>query len=152
MYRSALRSRKQLARVVCGLCATAAEGERMALTAISPLDGRYATQVQSLAPYFSEEALIHYRVRVELTWLVTLSERPELPHVRPLTPPERQLLETWGTTFNSAQAQRVKAIEATIGHDVKAVEYYLKERFHGTTLEDMREWVHFCCTSEDMSN
>ncbi len=77
----------------------------MALTAISPLDGRYAAQVQSLAPYFSEEALIHYRVRVELTWLVTLSERPELPHVRPLTPSERQLLETWVTTFDSEQAQ-----------------------------------------------
>jgi adenylosuccinate lyase len=90
----------------------------MALTAISPLDGRYAAQVQSLAPYFSEEALIHYRVRVELAWLVILSEWPELPHVRPLTPSERQLLEMWVTTFDSEQAQRVKAIEATIGHDV----------------------------------
>ena len=124
----------------------------MALTAISPLDGRYTAQVQSLAPYFSEEALIHYRVCIELTWLVTLSERPELPHVRPLTPPERQLLATWVTTFDNEQAQRVKAIEATIGHDVKAVEYYLKERFQDTTLEDVREWVHFCCTSEDISN
>src|SRR4030095_10212140 len=124
----------------------------MALTAISPLDGRYTAQVPSLAPYFSEEALIHYRVRVELAWLVTLSKRPELPHVRPLMPPERQLLETWVTAFNSEQAQRVKAIEAIIGHDVKAVEYYLKERFQATTLEDMREWVHFCCTSEDMTN
>jgi adenylosuccinate lyase len=124
----------------------------MTLTAISPLDGRYATQVRSLAPYFSEEALIYYRVRVELAWLVTLSERPELPHIRPLTPGERQLVERWGTTFDSAQARRVKAIEATIGHDVKAVEYYLKERFQSTTLEDMREWVHFCCTSEDMTN
>src|SRR5262245_9606153 len=152
MYRSALRSRKQLARVVCGLCATAAEGERMALTAISPLDGRYATQVQSLASYFSEEALIHYRVRVELAWLVTLSEQPELPHIRSLTPTEQQLLATWVTTFDSEQAQGVKAVEVTIGHDVKAVEYYLKERFQGTTLEDMREWVHFCCTSEDITN
>src|SRR4029453_13001599 len=108
MYRSALRSRTQLARAVCGLCAPAAEGERMALTAISPLDGRYTAQVQSLAPYFSEVALIHYRVRVELAWLVTLSERPELPHIRPLTPPERQLLETWVTTFDNEQAQAVK--------------------------------------------
>ena len=58
----------------------------MALASISPLDGRYAAQVQSLAPYFSEEALIHYRVRVELAWFLTLSERPELPHIRPLTP------------------------------------------------------------------
>jgi adenylosuccinate lyase len=93
----------------------------MALTAISPLDGRCATQVQLLAPYFSEEALIRYRIRVELAWLVTLSERPELPHIRPLTPTEQQLLETWVTTFDGEQAQRVKAIEATIGHDVKAV-------------------------------
>jgi adenylosuccinate lyase len=120
----------------------------MALTSISPLDGRYAIQVQSLVPYFSEEALIHYRVRVELAWLVTLSECPDLLHIRPLTPLERQLLETWIATFNSEQAQHLKAIEATIGHDVKAVEYYLKERFQDTTLEDMREWVHFCCTSE----
>jgi adenylosuccinate lyase len=124
----------------------------MALTSLSPLDGRYTAQVQSLTRYFSEAALIHYRIRVELAWLVTLSERPELPHIRPLTPDERQLVEMWGTTFDSAQAQRVKAIEATIGHDVKAVEYYLKERFQGTTLEDMREWVHFCCTSEDITN
>jgi adenylosuccinate lyase len=124
----------------------------MALASISPLDGRYAPQVQSLAPYFSEEALIHYRVRVELAWFVTLSEQLELPHIRPLTPSERQLVERWVTTFDSEQAQRVKAIEATIGHDAKAVEYYLKERFQGTTLEDMREWVHFCCTSEDITN
>jgi adenylosuccinate lyase len=124
----------------------------MALTSISPLDGRYAIQVQSLVPYFSEEALIHYRVHVELAWLVTLSECPDLPHIRPLTPLERQLLETWIATFNSEQAQHLKAIEATIGHDVKAVEYYLKERFQDTTLEDMREWVHFCCTSEDITN
>jgi adenylosuccinate lyase len=124
----------------------------MTLTAISPLDGRYAVQVQSLVPYFSEEALIRYRMRVELAWLVALSERPELPHIRPLTPAERQLLATWVTTFDSEQAQRVKAIEATIGHDVKAVEYYLKERCQGTTLEDMREWLHFCCTSEDITN
>jgi len=124
----------------------------MALTSISPLDGRYAAQVQSLAPYFSEEALIHYRVRIELAWFVTLSERPELPQIRSLTPSELQLVEIWGTTFDSTQAQRVKAIEATIGHDVKAVEYYLKERCQGTTLEDMREWIHFCCTSEDITN
>jgi adenylosuccinate lyase len=124
----------------------------MALTSISPLDGRYATQAQSLAPYFSEEALIHYRVRVELAWLVTLSAQPALPHIRSLTPSERQLLEMWVTTFDSEQAQRVKAIEAIIGHDVKAIEYYLKERCQGTTLEDMREWVHFCCTSEDITN
>lgn len=124
----------------------------MALTSISPLDGRYAAQVQSLALYFSEEALIHYRVQVELAWLVTLSEQPELPHVRPLASSERQLLQTWITTFDTAQAQRVKALEATIGHDVKAVEYYLKERLQGTTLDDLREWVHFCCTSEDITN
>jgi adenylosuccinate lyase len=124
----------------------------MALTSISPLDGRYAAQVQSLASYFSEEALISYRIRVELAWLVTLSEQPELPHIRALTSGERQLLATWVTTFDSEQAQQVKAIEATIGHDVKAVEYYLKERCQGTTLEDMREWVHFCCTSEDITN
>jgi adenylosuccinate lyase len=124
----------------------------MALTSISPLDGRYAAQTQLLASYFSEEALIRYRVQVELAWLKTLSEQPALPHVRSLTPPERELLETWVTTFDSEQAQRVKAVEATIGHDVKAVEYYLKERLQGTTLEDMREWVHFCCTSEDITN
>jgi adenylosuccinate lyase len=78
----------------------------MALTAISPLDERYTTQVQALAPYFSEWALIRYRVQVEIAWLVLLSERPECPEVRLMSAAEQQLLQDWVTTFDVQQAQR----------------------------------------------
>jgi adenylosuccinate lyase len=96
--------------------------------------------------------LMRYRVQVEIAWLVLLSERPECPQVRSMSAVERQLLQGWVSAFDVQQAQRVKTIEATIHHDVKAVEYYLKERLQETSLADMREWVHFCCTSEDISN
>ena len=124
----------------------------MSLTALSPLDGRYASQAQALSPYFSEWALIRARLQVEIAWLTTLSARPELPHIRPISDVEQQLLADWVATFDIQQAQHVKAIEATTGHDVKAVEYYLKDRLAETSLADIREWAHFCCTSEDISN
>lgn len=124
----------------------------MSLTALSPLDGRYASQVQALSPYFSEWALMRSRLQVEIAWLTTLSAHPEFPHIRAMSAGEQQLLADWLTTFDIQQAQHVKAIETTTGHDVKALEYYLKDRLAGTSLADMREWVHFCCTSEDISN
>lgn len=124
----------------------------MTLIAISPLDGRYAADVQDLVPYFSEWALIRARLQVEIAWLVLLSERPECPQVRGLSPAERQRLQDWLGAFDVEQAQRVKAIEATVRHDVKAVEYYLKTRMQETSLADLSEWVHFCCTSEDITN
>jgi adenylosuccinate lyase len=124
----------------------------MSLTAVSPLDGRYYTQVQALAPYFSEYALMRYRLQVEIAWLTLLAERPELPEVRAMSEAEQQLLQHWLTTFDTTEAQQIKAIEATTRHDVKAVEYYLKARLRSTSLADLCEWVHFGCTSEDISN
>ncbi|MSS71793.1 MAG: adenylosuccinate lyase [Candidatus Latescibacteria bacterium] len=81
-----------------------------------------------------------------------MSERPEISHVRPFTELETRLLRSWATGFDEREAQRVKEIEAIARHDVKAVEYYLKERLGGTSLEGMKESVHFCCTSEDINN
>jgi adenylosuccinate lyase len=120
--------------------------------AISPLDGRYAARVAALSQYFSEWALIRSRFRVEVAWLMMLSERREFPQVRHMSITEQQCLQDWVATFDVQQAQRVKEIEAVIRHDVKAVEYYLKERLQETSLADLREWVHFCCTSEDITN
>lgn len=122
------------------------------LEAVSPLDGRYRAQTKDLADAFSEYALIRYRVQVELAWLRLMAERPEILAVRALTESENRLLDELMDGFDGTQAARVKAIEATTRHDVKAVEYYLKERLADTSLADIREFVHFCCTSEDINN
>jgi adenylosuccinate lyase len=124
----------------------------MSVRSVSPLDGRYAGQIQALADYFSEWALIKYRIHVEVEWLIMMAGRPEISHVRPFTDEEADMLRSWVTEFGDAQAERVKAIEQTTRHDVKAVEYYLKERLRDTPLDPMREAVHFCCTSEDINN
>lgn len=124
----------------------------MSLTAISPLDGRYAAQMHVLAEYFSEWALIRYRVMVEIEWLIAMSERPEISHVRALTAAETGMLRAWVSAFDVQAAQRVKEIEAVTRHDVKAAEYYVRERLQGTSLADLQEFVHFCCTSEDINN
>lgn len=124
----------------------------MSLMSLSPLDGRYRGDVEHLSRYFSEYGLISYRFQVEIAWLVQLSECPEIPQARSMTPTEKELLLSWGEAFSVADAERIKAIEADIGHDVKAVEYDLKNRLGNTSLRDMREWVHFCCTSEDITN
>jgi adenylosuccinate lyase len=124
----------------------------MSLDALSPLDGRYLSQMCGLGHYFSEAALMRYRVRVEVEWLLTMAARPEIDHVRPFSEAERQLLRSWTAAFDEAQALRIKEIEKRTRHDVKAVEYYLKERLVGTSLEEVAESVHFCCTSEDINN
>lgn len=124
----------------------------MSLRSLSPLDGRYAAQVQALSAHFSEWALIKYRVHVEIEWLIMMADRPELTHVRAFTDEERGWLRSWVPAFDDVQAERVKAIEQTTRHDVKAVEYYIKERLRGTSLESVSEAVHFCCTSEDINN
>jgi len=124
----------------------------MSLKSISPLDGRYEAAVAPLADFFSEYALIRYRVIVELQWLLVMSEQPEIAEVRAFTEAERQLLMDWMATFGPEQAERVKEIESTTRHDVKAVEYYLRERLRETSLRDVEEFVHFCCTSEDINN
>jgi adenylosuccinate lyase len=124
----------------------------MSLMSLSPLDGRYRSQTAGLAGCLSEWALIRYRVHMEIEWLLTMSEWPEIACVRPFSEAERQLLRSWIASFDEAEAGRVKEIEQTTRHDVKAVEYYLKERLAGTSLADVSGFVHFCCTSEDINN
>lgn len=124
----------------------------MSLSAISPLDGRYAEQTAALAPYFSEGALIRFRVQVEVEWLLALSAHPAIDGVRAFTPDEIASLQNLAADFNEADAARVKEIERTTRHDVKAVEYFIKEKLAETSLANAREWVHFACTSEDINN
>ena len=124
-----------------------------ALTALSPLDGRYRAKVAALAEHFSEYALIRERVRVELVWLEALSDEPGVAEVAPFSKATRQMLEQAAREFSLVDAERVKAIERTTNHDVKAIEYWLKERF-STVPEVARaaEFIHFACTSEDINN
>ena len=119
---------------------------------LSPLDGRYREQVAGLAGYFSEHALFEYRQRVELEWLVYLTTQPAVRAARALAEGEERLLREWMQGLSDAQLERIKAIERTTRHDVKALEYYLKERLAGTSMADLAELVHFCCTSEDVNN
>jgi adenylosuccinate lyase len=122
------------------------------LTAVSPLDGRYQSQTAPFSADFSEWALIRYRLQVEVEWLVLMSERPEIRAVRPFTDTERQVLHSLVAEFDVDQAARVKEIERVTRHDVKAVEYYLGERLGDTSLAEMKPFLHFCCTSEDINN
>jgi adenylosuccinate lyase len=123
------------------------------LTAVSPLDGRYAEKTAPLRAYASEWALIQYRLRIEVAWLRFLAERPELEAPRPFSAGAEAVLERMLAEFGEADAQRVKEIERTTNHDVKAVEYFLRERIAGTPeLARAAEFVHFACTSEDINN
>ncbi len=123
------------------------------LTALSPLDGRYAEATEPLRPLFSEHGLIRHRVLVEVRWLQALSEHPGIPEVPPFSPHAREILERLVSGFGLEEARRVKEIEATTRHDVKAVEYFIKERLAGhPELARVREFVHFGCTSEDVNN
>ena len=122
------------------------------IRAITPLDGRYATQVSALSEHLSEWALIKRRVQVEVEWLVEMAGCVDIADMRSLTGAEQEFLRGLVTDFDDDAAARVKGIERTTNHDVKAVEYYIRERLAGTSLEDVSEWVHFCCTSEDINN
>ena len=122
------------------------------LEALSPLDGRYAVQTADLRAFFSEAALIKFRVHVEIEWLLMLSQSDEVPGVRAFDLEEIKTLRRISAEFSEGDAARVKAIEKTTNHDVKAVEYFLKEHLENTSLEDAREWIHFACTSEDINN
>ena len=122
------------------------------LTALSPLDGRYAPKLETLRPIFSEYGLIQRRVAVEIAWLEALCDAPAIPEARALTAQERAFLDGMANEFSLDDARRVKTIEATTNHDVKAVEYFIKEKLAGTTLEPLSEFVHFACTSEDVNN
>ena len=123
------------------------------LTALSPLDGRYAAKTEALRPIFSESGLMHRRVIVEVHWLLALADEAGIGEVAALAPPSRQFLMTLTDGFSLQDAERIKAIERTTNHDVKAIEYFLKERLadHGE-LAAVREFVHFACTSEDINN
>ncbi len=124
-----------------------------ALTAISPIDGRYANKVEDLRPIFSEYGLIHYRVLVEIRWLQTLANHPLIIEVSPFSATANNLLDSIIDNFSESDAQRVKDIEKTTNHDVKAVEYLLKEKIAGCDeLEQVSEFIHFACTSEDINN
>jgi adenylosuccinate lyase len=122
------------------------------LTALGPLDGRYAAKLAPLRSIFSEYGLIKRRVQVEVAWLRALCAEPGIPEAEPLAPEETKLLVALADGLTVAEARRIKEIEATTNHDVKAVEYFLKEKFNGTSLAARDEFVHFACTSEDINN
>jgi adenylosuccinate lyase len=124
-----------------------------ALTALSPLDGRYAGKVEPLRPIFSEFGLMHRRVHVEIEWLLALAAEPGIAELPPFTPTQVKQLHTIADSFAIEEGARIKAIEATTNHDVKAVEYFIKERIGADpALAQAREFVHFGCTSEDINN
>ncbi|WP_395682663.1 adenylosuccinate lyase [Dokdonella sp.] len=123
------------------------------LTALSPLDGRYAGKTASLRPIFSEYGLMHRRVLVELHWLLALADESKVVEVPPLSPAARAALLAIGEGFSDADGERIKAIERTTNHDVKAVEYFIKEKIAGhAELAAAKEFIHFACTSEDINN
>jgi adenylosuccinate lyase len=129
----------------------AAENAR--LTALSPLDGRYALKVDALRGCFGEFALIRQRVRVEIAWLRALAAEPAIREVPDFSAAAQSALEAVDASFSEADAARVKAIERTTNHDVKAVEYWLKERVAGLPeIARVSEFIHFACTSEDINN
>lgn len=121
------------------------------LTAISPIDGRYADKTAPLRDVFSEFGLIQRRVRVEIAWLLALCDEPGLPETGTLTPAQRAEIQAIADGFSLADAERVKAIEATTRHDVKAVEYLIRERLPKDCAH-LSEFIHFACTSEDINN
>jgi len=124
-----------------------------ALTAVSPIDGRYGSKTEALRPIFSEYGLIHHRVLVEVRWLQMLSNNSAIAEVPTFSERTNNLLNDIVTKFTVEDAQRVKNIERTTNHDVKAVEYFLKEKIEGNLeLEAVTEFIHFACTSEDINN
>ena len=123
-----------------------------ALSALSPLDGRYASKVAALRPLLSEYGLMHRRVQVEVEWFIALSDAG-LPEFAPLSDAARSHLRGLVSRFSETDAQAIKDIEKTTNHDVKAVEYWIKQRFAGhAELDKAGEFVHFACTSEDINN
>lgn len=122
------------------------------IDALTPLDGRYESKITELKEIFSEYGLIKYRVQVEVEWLKALCAEPGIPEARELSSAEIATLDAIVTGLDVAEAQKVKDIEKTTNHDVKAVEYYIKNKIAGSSLEDISEFIHFACTSEDINN
>ncbi|MEJ6786319.1 MAG: adenylosuccinate lyase [Bacteroidia bacterium] len=121
------------------------------LSAISPIDGRYRSKVQELAPYFSEYGLFKYRVWVEIEYFIALSQL-DLEQFPSISSTDDDFLKGLYLNFSEADAQQIKDIEKTTNHDVKAVEYFIKEKLKGTNLEEYSEFVHFGLTSQDVNN
>ncbi|WP_105246039.1 adenylosuccinate lyase [Psychrobacter sp. Marseille-P5312] len=123
------------------------------LTALSPIDGRYASKADSLRPYLSEFGLIKARVTVEIRWLQSLADNDAIGELSTFDTDTNAFLNSIVDDFSESDAQAIKAIEATTNHDVKAVEYFIKDKFRGNQqLEDSLEFIHFACTSEDINN
>ncbi|WP_461515740.1 adenylosuccinate lyase [Porticoccus sp.] len=123
------------------------------LTAISPIDGRYGSKTIALRSAFSEFGLIKYRVLVEVRWLQQLAAHPAIVELAPLSPAANAVLDGLATNFSETDAERIKEIERTTNHDVKAVEYFIKEHIaEHSELSAISEFVHFACTSEDINN
>ena len=124
-----------------------------ALVALSPLDGRYAAKAAPLRPIFSEHGLMHRRVRVEIAWLLALADHPGITDLPAFGKDQRAALLAIGESFRIDDSARIKTIEHGTNHDVKAVEYFIKERIgDDAALSRAREFVHFACTSEDINN
>ncbi len=123
------------------------------LTALSPLDGRYLAKTRPLQDHFSEFALMRERVAIEIAWLAALANEPSFAGLKPFSPASAAHMKRAAAEFSLADAERIKAIEATTNHDVKAVEYWLRERFAGNAeVTANAEFIHFACTSEDINN
>jgi adenylosuccinate lyase len=121
------------------------------ITAISPIDGRYADKTKEISSYFSEFALIKYRIFVEIQYLMKLSEQISFKGSQKLEENKEAILELF-TAFDVKEALKIKEIESITNHDIKAVEYYLKEKFDAMDLSDISEWIHFGLTSQDINN
>ena len=122
-----------------------------ALNAISPIDGRYRSKTEDLAPYFSEEALIKYRVLIEIEYFIALCEIP-LPQLANFNHNLFSDLRNIYKNFTSENAKAIKDIEKVTNHDVKAVEYFLKEQFDALNISEYKEFIHFGLTSQDINN
>src|SRR5437016_3355869 len=126
-------------------------GYDMSLTAVSPLDGRYHQQCAELSTLVSEYGLMRYRWVVEIRWLQTLSAIPAIKEVPPFSPSATAFLSLLIDNFNKSDATHIKSLEETTNHDLKALEYVLKEKLSShDELSKAREFVHFACTSEDI--
>ena len=123
------------------------------ITALSPLDGRYQSKVEPLRHFFSELALIRFRVQVEVEWLKALSNEPAIAEVAPFSASTLSQLDALVTNFSVSDGEAIKTIEATTNHDVKAVEYWLRESLASNAeIKSVQEFIHFACTSEDINN
>ncbi|OGH58844.1 MAG: adenylosuccinate lyase [Candidatus Magasanikbacteria bacterium RIFCSPHIGHO2_01_FULL_33_34] len=122
------------------------------LTNISPIDGRYKTSVEELSEYFSEMALMRYRLMVEIEYLIALSIEKNINEIEPLTLEQQNKLKSYYKNFSNEDAQSIKKIEETTNHDVKAIEYFLKEKLQNTKFNKYIEFIHFALTSEDINN